>query len=165
MATQNSLVQQLEPARAKKPRKSTKAPGIKAAVITSRVQGKSKRSISMDLGITRNTVDTILEESNIEQHLISGETTAFGLMHKSLDVLDQRLSKGSESAATYLLSNTLFSERYSKKATPPADVVVNLAIQNLIQPSTTTNSDIPAESQPETRANPQVIDCTPPSKT
>lgn len=119
-----------------KQRKSRKAPAIKTSVIVQRAQGKAKSHIARDLGITHNTVNRILEESDIERQLSSGELAAFQLMHKSLNVLDKRLDKESESAATYLLSNTLFSERYSKKGqVAPSDVVVNLAIQNLINPA------------------------------
>ncbi len=161
MASQNSPVQQLEaPIRTispAKPSKSIKAPAVKAAVLVSRANGKAKREIARELGIGRPTVDKIIKEANLDQIMESGELGAFGMIHKSLDVLDQRLTKGSESAATYLLSNTLFSDRYSKKAAPPADVVVNLAIQNLIQPSTTTNSDT-ASNQPIDVPSAQVLE-------
>lgn len=115
---------------ATRPRRSVKPPQLKAAVITRRVQNQSKRKIAKDLGITRNTVATILEESHIEQHLQAFQVESVGLVPASLQVYRDRLAKGSEFVATKVLENTIWP--LTSKAGKAGDPGLVLAIQNLM---------------------------------
>lgn len=103
---------------------------LKAEVITRRVQKQSKRQIAKALGITRNTVATILEESHIEQHLQAFQVESVGLVPASLQVYRDRLAKGSEFVATKVLENTIWP--LSSKAGRGPDPGLTLAIQNLM---------------------------------
>jgi hypothetical protein len=145
---------QVEP---KPQRKSRKAPGIKADVITRRVQGQSKRSISKDLGITRGTVSTILEESHIEQHLENYQAQSVELIPEALRVMKVRLAANSENAAIKTLESTIWP--ISDKRNKAPDVGLTVAIQNLMQVSLHNNA-----AQPSTDTSTQsthVIESTP----
>lgn len=114
-----------------KPRRSRKAPGIKAAVITRRVNNESKRKIAKDLGITRNTVATILEESHIEQHLQAYQHQSMELIPEALRVMRVRLQGNSENAAIKTLESTIWPLT-DKRNKGNGDQGVVLAIQNLM---------------------------------
>ena len=137
---------QLEPIPARKPRKSTKPPAIKASVITRRVQGQSKRSIARDLHITANTVDTILEESQIDSHLESGQRLSVTLIPEAIRVAKHRLSQNSENMAIKVLENTIWPLNNVKRSGMADNIGLTVAIQQLIMPNTTTNS-VPALEQ------------------
>lgn len=91
MASEQQAIQQVNPPRI---RKSRKAPSVKAAVITRRVNGESKLEIAKDLGITRNTVTTILEESNVEQYLNEHRANAIELIPLAHNAVKTKLIKG-----------------------------------------------------------------------
>ena len=140
-------------------RRSRKAPGIKAEVITRRVQGQSKRSISKDLGITRNTVATILEESHIEQHLQTYQVQSVELVPEALRVMKVRLAANSENAAIKTLESTIWPLNAKQSRTPDAGLTVainqlmgNVTVQQpqqvtkdmtVIEASPCENSDTP----------------------
>lgn len=159
--SQNASPAQLAPITAKKLRRSRKAPAIKAEVITRRIHGQSKRSISRDLQITANTVDTILEESHIEAHLKLGQQRTAGLVSSALDVIEKRLAQNSENAAIKLLDATIWPlQERAGRAKP--DTILNLAISNLIAAPSNSGSSTVASN--ETTHNTQVVDITPVSK-
>ncbi len=119
---------------AKKQRKSTKSASIKSAVIARRVNGQSKNTISKDLGIGRNTVTTILKESNLEQAIADLQRESLGLVPKAITALHFRLDNYSESAAIDTLKNTIWPlNSKSGSGMKPGDQLF-LSIQNLIQP-------------------------------
>src|SRR6202035_4756441 len=148
----NTLKAPSQPITAIKARLSMKPPAVKAAIIAKRANGEDTTKIAKDLGITRNTTRKIIAESNIDRLIESAEVGAAHLIHKSINVLDQRLDKCSESAATFILSNTVFSDRYSKQGKAIAgDTVVQLAINNLI--NVPQNNLEKAEETPQLRDN------------
>lgn len=120
------------------PTKSRKPQAIKNAVIVKRVNGQSKSSIARDLGIAVNTVNGIIEQSDIEKQLQDGLSQCANLISKSVKVIDQRLDKGSESAAFGILNPLVLSR--AAQANPQrmtADVHLQQAINVLIQPNST----------------------------
>jgi predicted transcriptional regulator len=145
------------PAKKLKQRKSRKAPSIKAAVITRRVNGQSKYKIASELGITRPTVTAILEESNIEQHLKSYQDQSVDLIPAAIEVYRDRLRKGSETAATNVLTNTIWPLSEKRNGTQLAGLQLNVAIQNLMgqHPQTEQNKAIEVKStEPATTSDP-----------
>lgn len=58
-----------KPAKTSQIMSSKKPEATKQAVVSKRLQGVSKRKISRDLNIDRETVDNILDESNVEAAL------------------------------------------------------------------------------------------------
>ncbi len=135
----------------RKPRRSRKAPSVKAQVVIQRASGLSKSKIAQDLGITRPTVNAILEESNIERILEDGRLQGAKLIPKALKVMEDRLDKGSEPAGMFVLSKTIWNPdnqgHGSGKMT--ADIHLNQALQILVRPAkqgessnTTSSKDI-----------------------
>lgn len=86
--------------------KSTKAPALKNEVIVRRAMGQSKSVIAKQLKIAPNTVASIVALSNIDDMLESGRLSVHQLIPKSVNVMDERLDKGSESAAIEILRGT-----------------------------------------------------------
>lgn len=126
---QNASPSDLQPRRAYKPARSRKAPSVKAAVISARVQGISKLQIARDLGMSKNTVNTIIEEANLDQIMEDGRLQTFTRLPAALKTLDARLEKNSENAALWLLDKCFDS---SNKGARPHDTGLTLAIQNLM---------------------------------
>lgn len=147
MSTVPVLVEHAIPAL--KIRRSRKAPAIKTAVIIKRSQGQDKTSISNDLGIARNTVTRILEESNVEQTIEANRAASLGLIPSAIRVAEFKLSQNSENMAIKVLENTIWP--LNTKQGKSADPGLTLAIQNLmgnvtVQQSTTELK--PVESAP-----------------
>ena len=134
MSVPDTSPAQPEPRRAYKPRKSTKSSGIKSQVITRRINGQSKRMISQQLGMTRNTVTNILEEANIEQAMRSGTERSVNLIYKALNAVEGKLDKGDANIGVKLLENTIWPiNGNNHRGMKPGDQLF-LSIQNLIQP-------------------------------
>jgi hypothetical protein len=104
--SQNSAAEQLEPIPAIKTRKSRKAPIVQQAVIAKSLIGTTKSQIARDLNISRGTVDGILSNAEIEQHVLNGRSDCVRMIPRSVRVIDQRLQKGSETAALAILRGT-----------------------------------------------------------
>jgi len=130
--------------------RSRKPQAVKTAVLAKRVNGANKAQICRDLGIAKNTVNRILDESDIDAQLESGTAQACRLIPKAIKVVDDRLSKGSENAAFRLLEGVgvLGEKRNMKKSNDPS---LHLAIQNLIMPHT-SNSVSASDDVPQTSA-------------
>ena len=142
--SQDSVSSALQPLPAKKPRRSNKAPAVKAAVLISRANGTDKRKIARELGIARQTVEAIIEEANLDQSLESGRIQSATLIPEALRVARFKLSQNSENMAIKVLENTIWplDSKVSSRAMN-ADSVLNLAINNLIQvPGTTQLSPL-----------------------
>ena len=118
--------------------RSRKPQAVKTAVLAKRVNGANKAQICRDLGIAKNTVNRILDESDIDAQLESGTAQACRLIPKAIKVVDDRLSKGSENAAFRLLEGVgvLGEKRNMKKSNDPS---LQIAIQNLIMPHTSNS--------------------------
>ena len=134
-----------------KTRKSIKAPIVKGQVLLRRAQGQPKSRIAKDLGMAHNTVTSILREADFDGQIARGQALCSTLVTKAVDVVDQRLTKGSENAAFKLLEGIGVLGRESKPTRPP-DTGLTLAIQNLMGnvSVTTTNSALPAEQPKST---------------
>ena len=126
----------------KRLRRLRKPPALKAEVIVRRVNSQSKSKIAHDLGITRPTVTRILEESNIEQYLVSGQLQCARLIPKAVNVVSDRLDKGSENAAFKLLEGigVLGGTQPSRGNQMPADIHLQQALQILVSPSKSSDS-------------------------
>ena len=111
--------------------RSRKSPALKTAVIIKRSQGRDKTSISKELGIARNTVSRILEESDVDLHITAGQQASLGLIPAAIRVAEHRLALNSENMAVKVLENTIWplKDRVGKSAGDPSLV---LAIQNLM---------------------------------
>lgn len=71
--------------------KSKKPESIKQAVVAKRLQGESKRQISRDLEIHRETVDNILDESQVEASLAQWKRDYLQLVPKALVIVTRML--------------------------------------------------------------------------
>lgn len=133
------------PPAAYKRHKSRKAPAIKTAVIVQRAQGKAKSHIARDLGITHNTVNVILEESDIERHLSANQAASLSLIPAAIRAAHVRLKMNSETMAIKVLENTIWP--LNGKTGKANDAGLTLAIQNLLLgPTQVNNSVAPASS-------------------
>jgi hypothetical protein len=96
-----------EPAAGKsgKPRRSTKAPAVKAAVILKRANGEHWSQISKDLQISKNTAKAIVEESEIDRQIENYRGQVIGLIPKAIAAMDTQLSKGDGSLGRQLLGD------------------------------------------------------------
>lgn len=79
---------------------------LQAAVLSKYTAGESKVQIAQDLGMHRNTVASILADSEIQQIVMEGRSACVQRIPKSIKVIDQRLRKGSETAALAILRGT-----------------------------------------------------------
>jgi hypothetical protein len=70
---------------------SQKPESVKQAVVAKRLQGESKRQISRDLDIHRNTVDNILDESQVEASLAQWRRDYLQLVPKALGIITRML--------------------------------------------------------------------------
>jgi hypothetical protein len=101
---ESPAIQPSKPAKQPVQRKSSmKAPVIQAAVIARRSIGQSKKKIANELGIAQNTVTSIIGLNSIEDHVEAGRLSIAGLIPKSVNVIDYRLDKNSETAAFKVL--------------------------------------------------------------
>jgi hypothetical protein len=73
--------------------KSEKPEAVKQAVVAKRLQGESKRQISRDLGIHRETVDNILDESQVEASLAQWRRDYLQLVPKALAIVTRMLDE------------------------------------------------------------------------
>lgn len=114
-----------------KPRRSNKPPSVKASVVAKRVNGQSISAIARDVGISRPTVYTILDESDIDKVMADGRLGAMKRVPQALDVLDNRLDKNSESAAIWLLDKCFEGKQETGKRMS-GDVTLNQTLQVLL---------------------------------
>ena len=142
MATQNTSSDSQPGFLARKTSRSRKAPSLKTAVIVKRSQGQDKTSISKDLGIARNTVTRILEENDVTRDIEANQRVSLGLIPRAIQVAHDRLTKGSENMAIKVLENTIWPLNQKQGKGLGADVQLNLAIQNLIQPQSQENKAV-----------------------
>lgn len=86
--------------------KSTKSEVTKTAVLVKTVAGESKSQIARDLGITRDTVRNILDESELAKLVAEGKTALHGLIPKSLAAFDYAITRHKIPEATIILRAT-----------------------------------------------------------
>jgi len=116
-----------QPAKPKLPSKSTKPQAVKTAVIAKSLDGQPKRRIAKDLGITTNTVRSILKESQIDSLLEAGTIQCARLIPKSVEVINRRLDKDSETAAFRLLEGIgVLGPNATKQGSSPMHASVQL---------------------------------------
>jgi hypothetical protein len=109
--------------------RSIKPPSVKAAVISSRINGTSKLQISRDLQMSKNTVNRILEEADLDALMEDGRLSTLRRVPAALRTLDARLEKNSENAALWLLDKCFDGKKIAGKQEPG----LTIAIQNLMQ--------------------------------
>jgi hypothetical protein len=114
-----------------KPHRSTKAPGLKAAVCIRRANGLPKRQIARELKIARNTVNSIIKEANLDQLMESGLAQGAQLIPESFRVLKHRLAMNSENAALAVLKPYVF-DRIGKEGQASIDPHIDLAVSFLV---------------------------------
>ncbi len=81
-------------------KKSKKPEATKQAVVSKRLQGDSKRKIARDLEINRETVNNILDESNVEAALAQWRRDYIRLVPTAMGVVQRFLADGSAEGAT-----------------------------------------------------------------
>jgi hypothetical protein len=91
---------------AKPKRKSTKPPVVQQAVIAKALIGATNSQIANDLDLDRGTVRAILSAAEIQQSIEIGRSDCIRMIPRSIKVIDQRLAKGSETAALAILRGT-----------------------------------------------------------
>jgi hypothetical protein len=78
---------------------SKKSESVKQAVVAMRLQGESKRQIAKGLAINRATVDTILDESQVEASLAQWRRDYLQLVPTALKVAKKFLEEGEQRGA------------------------------------------------------------------
>ncbi len=86
--------------------RSTKPAVVKNAVIAKSAMGESKTQIAEDLGITRNTVRTILSEAEIDQFIQEGRSNCMRLIPKAVRAVDNALENLNPSIGLSVLDRT-----------------------------------------------------------
>lgn len=86
--------------------KSNKPPSVQAAVVVKALNGDSKSQIARDLEISRNTVNAILEDSELSKLVLEGKTTLHRLIPKSLAAFDYAITRHKIPEATIILRAT-----------------------------------------------------------
>jgi hypothetical protein len=138
--------------------KSEKPEAVKQAVVAKRLQGESKRQISRDLGIHRETVDNILDESQVEASLAQWRRDYLQLVPKALAIVTRMLDDAQSGpvdkelfgAALQVLKGTGVHEertrsqnnvKISKDLTNASDADLDRAISELFQPTEPQTKD------------------------
>ena len=98
---------------------------VKTAVVAKALAGECNAKIARDLGMTRNTVRVILDESQLTEIVNRGKSDITQLIPKSVKAIDGALSKKSPDTfvARWLLEKTGVAVE-QKSGTP-----INLAVQ------------------------------------
>lgn len=81
---------------------SRKPTAVKTAVIAKTVAGKTKTQIAKELGVTRNTVRRILNESEIDQILGEGKSAIMQLVPHAAKRYGQKVKRSPEEAKDFL---------------------------------------------------------------
>jgi hypothetical protein len=125
-----------------KPRRSNKAPAVKAAVLISRANGKAKREISRDLGISRPTVDVIIKEADLDRTLASGKLSCATLIPKAIDAIEKTLVKGDGELGRKFLNDMGVIGENAKNSPGPEQIHLSQAINIMFkQQSPQTQAD------------------------
>jgi hypothetical protein len=134
MTPQIPQPKQLGAQRGYKPKKSIKAPSVQSAILAKRANGQSKNSIKKDLGLSYNTVTSVLDLNNFDEQFAKLRAESVGLVPKAIKVMHDRLDKGSENAAIVTLKETIWPlNGNNHRGMKPGDNLF-VSIQNLIQP-------------------------------
>jgi predicted transcriptional regulator len=147
------------PEEALKLRKSNKSPAVKAAVLIHRANGKAKREIARDLGISRPTVDVIISEANLDQQLESGRVQCSTLIPESIRVVKHRLAQNSENAAFKLLEGIGVLGREAKQNGKQPQIELTQAVNIMFKQQEQKNQ----ADTPKPAIEVQVEKCPPPA--
>lgn len=147
----NAPQSQLQAIPATKRRRSTKPTTVQNAVIAKYAAGEPKLQIAKDLQMARGTIDSILNASEIEQHLLEGRSDCIRMIPRSVRVMSDRLAKGSETAALAILRGT--------------QVLQNQAVQVNVQNNGAMTWLQVNQAKAENQPNQPVIEATSPAGT
>lgn len=128
---QNSLSAALIPA--PKQRRSNKPPVTKAAVLLGRANGTPKAQIAKNLGIARMTVDTIIEEADLDRQLGAAQILSATLLPKAVEAVEKTLVRGDGALGLNFLKWQLGENPNSKNGEQKALNAVFSNCQVLIQ--------------------------------
>ena len=150
MASQPSIAQTVQPKR------SNKAPAVKAAIIAKRANGEAKRKIARDLGISSPTVDVIIKEANIDQQIASGKLLCAPLIPKAVTAIETQLGKGDGELGRKFLNdmgvigaNAKPAGEQQINAFSNCQVLIQQALGNKAVPANTPDAQV-IESKPDT---------------
>ena len=135
---------------------SVKPIAVQATVIAKTILGESKTQIGKDLGIARNTVTGILEDSDIERQIVEGTLACANLIPESVRVVRHRLKKNSEHAAFRILEGIGV---LGAKGDNSQGNTVNLTVQiaNMPRPEWQKGLEADATNGSESKVNPATI--------
>lgn len=105
---------------------SIKPPAVKAAVVAKSMAGESKTQIAEDLGITRNTVYSILNEAQLNDLVLQGKSGLYSLIPKSIRALEKALDRGDTAEAKVILRSVNILPNENGDST--SAVTVNLGV-------------------------------------
>lgn len=94
---------------------SRKPPAVRNEIVARRIAGQTKSQISRDLGVSINTVSSIIELSDVDKLMQDGRLGAMQRVPEALKTLDVRLEKNSESAALWLLDKCFENQQPTGK--------------------------------------------------
>jgi hypothetical protein len=83
---------------------STKPAVVKAAVIIRAAAGRSKKRIAKDLGLSRNTVSSILNEAEVSTVIEQGKSDVLRMVPKATEVFNHALDQNNTRVATSVLT-------------------------------------------------------------
>jgi hypothetical protein len=114
---------------------SNKPQAIKTAVVAKTLAGESKTQIANDLDITRNTVNRILEESELNDYVLRGKSRIHEMIPKSILAVDNALSGANPNAnvGMWLLERTGVVSDDRSKLPPvvmPVQIITNVQLPN-----------------------------------
>jgi predicted transcriptional regulator len=98
----------------------------KTAVLAKTMAGESKSQIAEDLGITRDTVRRILNESELANLVLEGKTGVYMLIPKAVKALEKALDKGDTGEAKIILRSVNILPSEGEGGSAGSAVTINL---------------------------------------
>lgn len=102
---------------------SNKPPAVQAAVIVKAMNGDSKRQIAEDLGMGRNTVTAILDDTELNQVILDAKASFLRLAPKAVAAFDKAITKGQIPEASVVLRVTgILPQENSEHSGPSVNI-------------------------------------------
>jgi len=109
------------------------------------IKGHSKRKISRDLGLARNTVRVILSDADLTRIVAEGKSGVHALIPKAVAAYDFHLGKKNHQVATRVLEGTGVLQTHREQPTQEQSIKV-VILDSLMRPPriAPTNGELPA---------------------
>ncbi len=98
-----SIAPQGPPARPRRKPGQRLSPALKTAIQAKALVGESKSQTALDLGVSRNSVTSVLMSSEIEQLREAGRSSVSKMIPQSVQVYQYHLDRNDKEVATHVL--------------------------------------------------------------